>query len=147
MKINKQQIEKHTSFLNDIKSEIYKNNGIFTNEYLKKICHNYSLPYGVFKTAIDLGFFRKVSNQNYKIMVDSFQPFHSRQLIVEKRIKHREACKRWKTNLTKRKKKIVKPSRKVIVTSSKPEETKVKTIVTQRQKKFSILWGLIEFKY
>ncbi len=137
MKITKETITRYLNFLNDISSEIKKQNGLFTNKSVMAICNKYSLPWGVFTTAKELGFFYEKTKHNYKIMVSEFQPFHSRQLITEKRRKHALACRKSKVKKEKAEKKIVAP---------KQNETRIKNVIVH-PKTFSILWGLIKFNY
>ena len=88
-------------------------------------------------------------------MVIKFEPVHARQLITEKRLKHREVCKKhvtkksnFEANSTNSFSEEQKSTKKNVVKNkhTKKEES-LPRVYNKKIKTFSLLWGLIKFNY
>lgn len=143
--ISQETATKYQLFLTELKQQILKNNGVFDNVELRKICHILSVPYMAFKVCINLGFFTKLSKKKYLVNYAKITPVQLQNLILNIRKHHRKICRksRRKKATQVNKTKLIKwgPVKKAKLTSfqltKQPTKSKNKTqLATQNQQWF-----------
>ncbi len=130
LKGNPETFMRHFNFLNEINSYIIGKNGILTSRQMKKIHKDHRLPYSVFIAAKRLGYFKEIRRYNYITTTDSFSREQVIEIIKEKRLRHRAACK--KSNAKKKRKESESSAPEN--NSKKKPKSKMKDLTPRHQK-------------